>query len=148
MADDMAMPLRSATGTSSGRSAAGESGSTMRIRPLGRAKTFSDPPVPGIQRRSSILSEFSFDDVRSSTDDLLLPKADGINHAGDHESSNWHSAPLAFALLPAVGGMFFKNGSAVVTDVTLLGLAAIFLNWSVRLPWCVMPHLTALLYLC
>jgi hypothetical protein len=39
------------------------------------------------------------------------------------------------ALLPAVGGLFFQNGSAVVTDITLLALAAIFLNWAVRLPW-------------
>lgn len=29
----------------------------------------------------------------------------------------------------------FTNGSSVITDVMLLGLAAIFLNWSVRLPW-------------
>jgi hypothetical protein len=45
---------------------------------------------------------------------------------------------LAFALLPALGGMFFKNGSSVITDIMLLGLAAIFLNWSVRLPWLVL----------
>lgn len=31
--------------------------------------------------------------------------------------------------------MLFQNGSSVITDVMLLGLAAIFLNWSVRLPW-------------
>ncbi len=53
----------------------------------------------------------------------------------DDNGSNWASAPLAFALLPAVGGMVFKNGSAVISDILLLGLAAIFLNWSVRLPW-------------
>jgi hypothetical protein len=29
----------------------------------------------------------------------------------------------------------FKDGSAVITDITLLALAAIFLNWAVRLPW-------------
>lgn len=43
--------------------------------------------------------------------------------------------PLGLALLPAVGGLLFKDGSAIVTDITLLALAAIFLNWSVRLPW-------------
>jgi hypothetical protein len=42
---------------------------------------------------------------------------------------------LAFAILPAVGGLLFQNGSLFVTDVLLLGLAAIFLNWSIRLPW-------------
>lgn len=29
----------------------------------------------------------------------------------------------------------FTNGSYVVTDIMILGLAAVFLNWSVRLPW-------------
>jgi len=52
-----------------------------------------------------------------------------------HESSHWDSAPLAFALLPALGGLFFTNGSSVITDVMLLGFAAILLNWSVRIPW-------------
>lgn len=54
---------------------------------------------------------------------------------GHTETTGWHSAPLAFALLPALGGLLFQNGSAVVTDVMLLGLAGIFLNWSVRVPW-------------
>jgi len=73
--------------------------------------------------------------IRSSTDDILLPKAYGPRLESHEEPSNWHSAPLALALLPAVGGLLFKDGSAVVTDVTLLGLAAVFLNWSVRIPW-------------
>lgn len=81
----------------------------------------------------------SFDDaqqsIRSSTDDLLLPKADGRRLETQEAPSHWHSAPLALALFPAVGGLLFKDGSAVVTDVTLLGLAAVFLNWSVRIPW-------------
>jgi hypothetical protein len=71
----------------------------------------------------------------SSTDSLLLPKPNKTGEGEKHESSHWDSAPLAFALLPAVGGMLFTNGSSVVTDVMLLGLAAIFLNWSVRSPW-------------
>ena len=92
-----------------------------------------------VQRRSSNLSEFSLSDARKqfqeSTDDLLLPKPSASSHHGVASASHWHSAPLAFALLPALGGMLFKNGSSVVTDIMLLGLAAIFLNWSVRLPW-------------
>jgi hypothetical protein len=62
----------------------------------------------------------------------VVPKGD---IALPNEESNWQSAPLGLALLPAIAGIFFKNGSAVVTDITLLILAAIFLNWSVRLPW-------------
>lgn len=124
-----------------------------------RAMTSSDPPLmrqrsarlgsdaapvhpgPGIRRRSSNFSDYSLNEARrsfqSSTDDLLLPRVsrDAGAVPAEQESSAWQSAPLAFALLPAVGGMLFKNGSSVITDIMLLGLAAIFLNWSVRLPW-------------
>lgn len=62
----------------------------------------------------------------------------GFDHnaaAHDEEPSHWHSSPIAFAFLPALAGLFFTNGSAFVTDMLLLALAALFLNWSVRLPW-------------
>ena len=92
---------------------------------------------PG-RRRNSMFSD-SVDGARqsfrSSTDDFFLPKAKGPGMELHREPSHWHSAPLALALLPAVGGMLFTNGSAMVTDLTLLGLAAVFLNWSVRVPW-------------
>lgn len=51
------------------------------------------------------------------------------------EVTHWHSTPLAFAILPAIGGLLFKNGSTFVTDALLLVIAAIFMNWSIRLPW-------------
>ncbi len=51
------------------------------------------------------------------------------------EVTHWHSTPLAFAILPAVGGLLFRNGSAFITDILLLVLAAVFMNWSIRLPW-------------
>jgi hypothetical protein len=101
----------------------------------------SAPPGPGLRRRSSNFSDYSLNEARrsfqSSTDELLLlkPPRDAGAPPAEQESSAWHSAPLAFALLPAVGGMLFKNGSAMITDFMLLGLAAIFLNWSVRSPW-------------
>lgn len=66
------------------------------------------------------------------SDDILNPSGVGLE---SHESSNWASVPLAFGLLPAIGGLFFQNGSAVATDAMLLGLAAIFLHWSVTQPW-------------
>lgn len=74
--------------------------------------------------------------VQSSAGEYILPGL-GIdsNRTVEDESSHWHSSPLAFALLPAVGGLVFTNGSAFITDILLLGLAAIFLNWSCRLPW-------------
>ena len=75
--------------------------------------------------------------VQSSASEYILPGL-GIDQNKTYtadESSHWHSSPLAFALLPAVGGLVFTNGSAFVTDILLLGLAAGFLNWSCRLPW-------------
>lgn len=95
--------------------------------------------MPLNRRRSSLLSDNLSEtrrSFRSSTDDLLLPRVNGSGQIEQaNEPSHWHSIPLGLALLPAVGGLLFQDGSAVVTDITLLALAAIFLNWSVRLPW-------------
>ena len=112
--------------------------SPIRNRFLGRASTIADIPNPLRHRRSSNFSdsiESTRQSIKSSTDNLLLPRATSPELESNHEPSHWHSAPLALALLPAVGGLFFHDGSAVVTDLTLLSLAAVFLNWSVRLPW-------------
>jgi hypothetical protein len=136
-------------GSSLRRVLTGEESAQLRRRPpTNRFSTTVDDggaPAPGGRRRSSNFSDYSLREARksfqSSTDDLLLPKAgrgDGMDSEGRKEgdgSSAWHSAPLAFALLPALGGMLFTNGSSVTTDILLLGLAAIFLNWSVRIPW-------------
>lgn len=89
-------------------------------------------------RRNSTLSDSISEarhSIRSSTDDLFLPRVAKVEaEDAAAEESHWHSAPLVLALLPAIAGVFFHNGSVFVTDVTLLVLAAIFLNWSVRLP--------------
>ncbi|KAL6713190.1 hypothetical protein ACLMJK_009311 [Lecanora helva] len=111
--------------------------SPLRRRPIGRTSTWADASNSFRDRRSSNLSD-SVDSTRqslkSSTDDLLLPKARSPDLL-TQEQSHWHSVPLALAFLPAIGGLLFNNGSVVVTDLTLLILAAIFLNWAVRLPW-------------
>lgn len=118
---------------------AGPPPSQLRQRVLNRAATFADGSLPLNRRRSSVFSEGLSEtrrSLRTSTDDLLLPRyKSGSPVASQHEPSHWHSIPLGLALLPAVGGLLFKDGSAVITDITLLALAAIFLNWSVRLPW-------------
>ena len=120
---------------SDGQSSARTSSSPLRLRPLGRASTLADMALPMDRRRGSLISESIDDALRSSTDDILLPRVKGSGMETHQEPSHWHSAPLALALLPAVGGLLFQNGGAIVTDVTLLFLAAVFLNWSVRLPW-------------
>ncbi|KAL8801784.1 MAG: hypothetical protein Q9200_006829 [Gallowayella weberi] len=112
--------------------------SPLRQRPHERASTLADISSPSQHRRSSLFSD-SFDDARqslkSSTDNLLLPRVKDMSLASQIEPSHWHSTPLALALLPAVGGVLFQNGSAIATDVVLLVLVAIFLNWAVRVPW-------------
>jgi hypothetical protein len=120
----------------------GEESAQFRHRPpANRFSTSQEVPTPGIRRRSSNFSDYSLKEARksfqSSTDDLLLPKPREAGQEPSHDSSAWDSAPLAFALLPALGGMLFTNGSSIITDIMLLGLAAIFLNWSVRIPWLV-----------
>lgn len=116
--------------------------SGLRQRGLARAATTTfveDSNPTSVLRRNSTLSDSvseARNSIRSSTDDLFLPRVSRRTNDVDlQEESNWQSAPLGLALFPAIAGVFFKNGSAVVTDITLLILAAIFLNWSVRLPW-------------
>lgn len=86
--------------------------------------SFDIPP-----RRSSNFSEYSLNEAR----DILNPQPEGVHVSS--ETSSLASLSLAFALLPALAGVLFKNGSAVVTDVMLLGLAGVFLHWSVTQPW-------------
>ncbi|KAH0376481.1 hypothetical protein KCU92_g9768, partial [Aureobasidium melanogenum] len=96
------------------------------------------PAEPSLsRRRSSLLSFSSLDDTRHSAGDFIRPSLglDQDDSTAPEDLSHWHSSPLAFAFLPALAGLFFTNGSAFVTDIILLGLAALFLNWSVRLPW-------------
>jgi hypothetical protein len=88
------------------------------------------------RRRSSILSYSSLEDATNSfADDFINPaSAKKLRKQKEEEDSNWHSTPLVFAILPAVAGLLFNNGSAFVTDVLLLGFAALFMNWSIRIP--------------
>ncbi|KAM5481282.1 hypothetical protein MaudMau93_007192 [Microsporum audouinii] len=96
--------------------------------------------TPGRLRRSSTFSDAVSEtrrSIKSSTDDLFFPRV-GNNVGGNNlnnTDSHWHSSPLLLALLPGLGGLLFHNGAAVFTDISLLSIAAVFLNWSVRLPW-------------
>ncbi|CAK7217154.1 hypothetical protein SCUCBS95973_003046 [Sporothrix curviconia] len=90
-------------------------------------------PSAAFRRRSSNFSDFS-QDAR----DLLNPKPlGGASESLRHHqpTSSWDSLPLAFALLPAVGGLLVQGGGSFVTDLMLLCLGGIFLHWSVTQPW-------------
>lgn len=83
------------------------------------------------RRRSSTLSDYSLSEAkRGLSEDILNPGGGLDTH--DHK---WSILPLIFALLPAIGGIFHQNGGAFVTDLMLLGLSGVFLNWSVTQPW-------------
>ena len=135
-----------AAATSTGTNTTSTAPSGVRFRAPNSRAEFHSPTSPiGAatprslsRRRSSILSYSSIEDLSQSfADEFLHPRANssGASRAKEDELSHWHSTPLAFAILPALAGLLFHNGSAFVTDALLLGLAAIFLNWSIRLPW-------------
>ncbi|KAI1073873.1 hypothetical protein F5B20DRAFT_574511 [Whalleya microplaca] len=88
------------------------------------------------RRRSSTYSDFSLNDARrdleTSADELFNP---GKASSREVKKSPFAYVPLTLALLPAVAGVFFENGSAFFTDLILLSLAAVFLHWSVTQPW-------------
>ncbi|KAI1467296.1 uncharacterized protein F4812DRAFT_432066 [Daldinia caldariorum] len=89
-----------------------------------------------VRRRSSTYSDFSLNDARrdleTSADEILNPSKSGSKQG---ETSPYVYVPLTLALLPAIAGIFFENGSAFFTDLILLSLAAVFLHWSVTQPW-------------
>ncbi|KAK3356967.1 hypothetical protein B0T25DRAFT_143082 [Lasiosphaeria hispida] len=92
----------------------------------------SPKPPEDHRRRSSTFSDYSLAEARRGLqDDILNPGGVDLQ---SHEKK-WSWLPLLFALLPPFGGILHKNGSAVITDLMLLGLAAVFLNWSVTQPW-------------
>ncbi|KAK4069939.1 uncharacterized protein Triagg1_6734 [Trichoderma aggressivum f. europaeum] len=91
----------------------------------------SDSSSEAPPRRSSNFSDYSLNEAR----DILNPRPHAQGEQSHHDSSPLASLSLAFALLPAIAGVLFQNGTSVVTDIMLLGLAAIFLHWSVTQPW-------------
>lgn len=124
------------------RSVTVEDAPQFRRRPISLVSLPSsdqgDSPAPGVRRRSSTMSEFNLPDARKSfrngTKDILNPSAARSEPAND-SSSVLSSLPLAFALLPAIVGVFFEGGNALITDVMILGLVFIFLRYTITQPW-------------
>ncbi|KAI6781095.1 uncharacterized protein J7T54_003262 [Emericellopsis cladophorae] len=83
-----------------------------------------------LRRRSSNFTDYSLGEAR----DILNPQArEGEMPASD--SSSLATISIAVALLPAIAGALFKDGSAFMTDLMLLALSGVFLHWSVTQPW-------------
>lgn len=115
--------------------------SQLRQRMLSRAATFAEGAQPSptrpLRRRSSVLSDLS--DTRHSTrssTDSLLRNSDAYDKVTLlEEGSHWLSSPVIFAVFPAVAGLLYQNGAALLTDIFTLGLASWFLHWCCTFPW-------------
>lgn len=107
----------------------------LRNRMLNRAATISEgaPFDPSLnRRRSSTLSALSNDTSYSYN----RSEADDMEPSTSSEKlSHWESTPLAFIIFPALGGLFIQNGGAHFTDISLLALGLMFLNWCLKAPW-------------
>ncbi|QIW99471.1 hypothetical protein AMS68_004989 [Peltaster fructicola] len=123
---------------SSARASTAEADIDAQLRRRNTSKSAGDRAAPAfspLRRRSSLISFTSIEDARTSFhEDIIQPASARRKAKEEHEITHWSSTPLAFAILPAVAGVLFTNGSAFVTDVLLLAFAAIFLNWSIRVP--------------
>ncbi|KAM3432298.1 hypothetical protein MY4824_006619 [Beauveria thailandica] len=111
--------------------------STASRRFSSDSSALESPPQPQPQpqpRRSSNFSDFGVNEARSILNPHSKAAAQGAADQGG-ELSSLAGLSLAFALLPAIAGALFTNGGAVTTDIMLLGLAGVFLHWSVTQPW-------------
>ncbi|CAJ2510069.1 Uu.00g059690.m01.CDS01 [Anthostomella pinea] len=109
----------------------------LRQRPtVNTASPSAETTFVDFRRQSSNYSDFSPHEVRrdldTSADEFFNPSRP---HSKELTKSPYVYIPLTLALLPAVAGMLFENGSAFLTDLILLSLAAVFLHWSVTQPW-------------
>lgn len=130
--------------------------STLESRPMRRAATIGEGSQPAqlrrrlvnsqstlgtsfgeFRRRSSTFSDYSLDAARRNLHHEILNPAASFD-SDEHGASESSLMPLAFALLPAVAGMFHNKGSDFITDIILIVLAAIFLHWSLTVPWYVL----------
>ncbi|KAL1959187.1 hypothetical protein VTO42DRAFT_2692 [Malbranchea cinnamomea] len=97
------------------------------------------PPATPYIRRTSTFSDMLTDtgqSLKTSAGSILMPHMDPRWATASPDSDSLlQSLPLVLALLPAFGGLFFRDAHAYLTDLTLLILAVIFLNWCTRIPW-------------
>ena len=81
------------------------------------------------RRRSSV---YSFVQANRDFREVIVDPGPKIE-PGEITWKAW--LPIGFAVIPPIAGLVFKNGSAFFSDLTLLGLASLFLHWSIVAPW-------------
>lgn len=113
---------------------------TLSSEPLLRRQRSRQVGALQFQYGSRTDSIPQFSQTSIDTNSILLPRRSRTQESSsdsDDSQTQWHSASLLFVALPAFAGMFFENGSAVMTDMLMLGLGCLFLYWSVKWPWLV-----------
>lgn len=84
------------------------------------------------RRRSSTFSTYTFSEVNRDFQEEIVDPGPKL----ETTRRTWKALlPVLFAVIPPVAGLLFKNGADFFTDLTLLGLASIFLHWSTTAPW-------------
>lgn len=84
------------------------------------------------RRRSSTFSTFNLSEASRDFQDEIVDPGPAVKR----EDITWKSwLPIMFAVIPPTAGLIFTNGTAFFSDLTLLGLATIFLHWSISAPW-------------
>ncbi|TLD23132.1 hypothetical protein PspLS_07361 [Pyricularia sp. CBS 133598] len=128
---------RSANGNGNGHGTNGTNGGPHRRR--SNIGTAGEPPPENgngfdhhRRRYSNVSSDPDTFDIRSLGADF---PPDTFDKPVRQQLLNWQSVPLVLALLPAIAGLLFKNGSDFVTDALLLALAAVILHAAITKPW-------------
>ena len=139
---DLRRPVM-ATGTTTTSDTSNAASNLKHQHGNGQQSSYTD--LPANRRSSAFSSRSSRTDstsdrrpfsARSSTEDLFSPRATGEEEEQHHETTTfWHSLPILFAIVPALGGIYSKDGSVFVTDLALLLLAGLYLNWCLVTPW-------------
>lgn len=94
----------------------------------------SPPPADYRLRRAST---FSFSGANQAFQDEIVDPWRQVDHRGGSQTTTTFKSvlPVMLAVLPPVAGLFFKNGTAFFSDLTLLVLVTVFLHWSIVAPW-------------
>jgi len=92
--------------------------------------------VPQARRHNSVAYSIK-EAARDVRESILFPESDIAPPSVVDEPTTWKTwVPLMFIVLPPTAGLLFSDaGSALVTDILLLSVTAVFLHWAITSPW-------------